>query len=333
MAVIVAILLAKLADWIITKLLLVWARKSKTNFDDRLIELAHRPIFLSVLLIGLWLATTQISLGIQLTTFTTRVLLTIGLLTWVIFTFRACTMFLEILSSFRGKFKIVQPRTVSLFDQITKIVLTGGSIYMLFLVWGVDVRALLAAGGIIGIAVGFAAKDSLANLFSGIFILADAPYHVGDFIVLDSGDRGSVLHIGLRSTRLLTRDDIEVTVPNSVIANAKILNESGGPREKARIRVKVGVAYGSDIDRVRAILMRVAEENHEIDHDPAPRVRFRAFGDSSLIFELLGWVHPILRGRVLDALHSEIYKRFAAENVVIPFPQRDVHIFNQPPED
>ena len=87
------------------------------------------------------------------------------------------------------------------------------------------------------------------------FILADAPYKIGDFVVLDSGERGEVTHIGIRSTRLLTRDDIQVTIPNSVMGNTKIINESGGPTEKFRIRVIVGVAYGSDIDQVREVLM------------------------------------------------------------------------------
>ena len=88
-------------------------------------------------------------------------------------------------------------------------------------------------------AVGFAAKDTLANLFGGIFILADAPYKVGDFVVLGSGERGEVTQVGLRSTRILTRDDVEVTVPNAMIANDTIVNESGGPWVKHRVRVRV----------------------------------------------------------------------------------------------
>ena len=146
---------------------------------------------------------------------------------------------------------LIQSRTAPLFQNISMVVLVGGAVYFLFLAWQINVTAWLASAGIVGIAVGFAAKDTLANLFAGVFILVDAPYSVGDFVNLDGGERGRVTQIGLRSTRLLTRDDIEIIIPNSVMGNTKIINESGGPHEKERIRIKVGVAYGSDIDVVR----------------------------------------------------------------------------------
>jgi small-conductance mechanosensitive channel len=185
----------------------------------------------------------------------------------------------------------------------------------------------MAGAGIIGIAVGFAAKDSLANLFAGIFILVEAPYELGDFVVLDGGDRGRVTKIGLRSTRILTRDDIEITVPNAVIANNKITNESGGPWEKERVRISVGVAYGSDIDRVKEVLLDVARHLPEVSSEPDPRVRFRNFGDSALELQLMCWIdEPVLRGRTTDALNTAVYKRFQAEGIQIPFPVREVYL-------
>lgn len=91
------------------------------------------------------------------------------------------------------------------------------------------------------------------------------------------------------------------------------------------------MAYGSDIDRVREILMEVAHSNSSIDAHPEPRVRFRSFGDSGLNVELLGWIHePVLRGRVIDALIIEIYQRFGVEGIEIPYPKRDVYL-HQPP--
>ena len=329
--VVVSLLTAKLVDLVVSRMVTRWAKKSRTDIDDRFVQNLHKPLFLSVLLFGLALALQQIPLRGTVIVFLTRLLKTIVLTVWASFAFKGCSILLDLFSQMEQRFAVVQPRTVPLFDNLTKILVAGGTAYFLFLIWGVDVGAWLAGAGIVGIAVGFAAKDSLANLFSGVFIVADAPYQVGDFIILDSGERGRVSQIGLRSTRLLTRDDIEITVPNAVIANAKITNESGGPSAKERVRVPVAVAYGSDVDRVREILMEIAHSNDSIDDDPEPRVRFRAFGDSGINVELLGWIHePVLRGRVLDSLIVEVYKRFGAEGIEIPYPKRDVYLHTKP---
>lgn len=139
--------------------------------------------------------------------------------------------------------------------------------------------------------------------------------------------RGVITQIGVRSTRILTRDDIEITVPNGILATTTIVNESGGPHEKFRIRSKIGVAYGSDIDQVEEILVGIAKEHKEVCTTPTPRVRLRMFADSSINYELLCWVEkPVLRGRVLHELNRAIYKEFRKHGVQIPFPQRDVHI-------
>jgi MscS family membrane protein len=329
--VVLALLTAKVVDLVVSRLVARWAKKSHTDLDDRLVQYLHKPLFLSVLLFGLALALDQLPLREEVTLNLTRSLKTIALLFWAGFALRSCSILLDLLSNLEKRFAVVQPRTVPLFDNVTKILVAGGAVYFLLLIWNIDVGAWLAGAGIMGIAVGFAAKDTLANLFAGVFIVADAPYQIGDFIVLDSGERGRVSQIGLRSTRLLTRDDIEITVPNAVIANAKITNESGGPSEKERVRVPVAVAYGSNLDRVREILMEVAHSNGSIDDHPEPRVRFRSFGDSGLNVELLGWIHePVLRGRVIDALIIEIYQRFGVEGIEIPYPKRDVYL-HQPP--
>jgi small-conductance mechanosensitive channel len=251
----------------------------------------------------------------------------LAILIWAFAAGRFLKLVLDLVSRDESRFPLVQDRTLPLFNNLLVILVVAVTVYFMFLAWNIDVTAWMASAGILGLAISFAAKDSLANLFAGMFIVADAPYKLGDFIVLDSGERGEVTHIGIRSTRLMTRDDVEITVPNSIMGNAKITNEAGGPSEKYRIRVKVGVAYGSDIDRVHAVLQDVAEQHPDVCRAPEPRVRFRAFGDSSLDHELLCWVkRPVLRGKVLHMLHTDVYKRFAAEGIEIPFPQRDVHV-------
>jgi small-conductance mechanosensitive channel len=325
--VLVFLVLAKAADLIISRLLAGWAKRSKTDVDDRFIALIHRPIFLSVLFFGLWLGATRLGLPPRIELLTLRLVKSLALLIWLVFLMRSASLILEVMRRYKERSPLIDPRTISLAANLAKILVVGGGIYFFFLIWGIDVGALLVTGGVVGVAIGFAAKDTLANLFGGIFILADAPYKVGDFIVLGSGERGEVTQVGLRSTRVLTRDDVEVTVPNALIANDTIVNESGGPWVKQRIRVKVGVAYGSDADHVRSVLQSVADSHPDIERDPEPRVRFRTFGESSLDFELLAWIRePVLRGRVLDALNGDVYKRFAEEGIEIPYAKRDVYL-------
>jgi small-conductance mechanosensitive channel len=115
------------------------------------------------------------------------------------------------------------------------------------------------------------------------------------------------------------------------MGNTRITNESGGPYVKFRLRVKVGVAYGSDIDRVRDVMLAIAQAEPQVCEDPEPRVRFRQFGGSSLDFELLVWVEdPELRGRILDLLNTAIYKGFRDEGIEIPYSKHDVYIKQMP---
>lgn len=322
-----ALVAAKILDFLITRFLAVWAKRTDTDLDDRLIATLHRPIFVSVVLIGLWLAILRLPGDERLIGNGLKILKTIAVLMWATFASRAIAIVLEALGGLESRASFIEPRTVALFKNVAKVILLGGAVYFLLLSWGIDVGGWMVSAGVLGLVLGLAAKDTLSNLFAGLFILADAPYKEGDFINLDSGDRGQVTKIGLRSTRLLTRDDIEITVPNSVIANAKIINETGGPWKKERIRVKVGAGYGCDISHVRSVLNQIAADNEYVVEHPEPRVRLRALGDSGLQFELLCWIEePVLRGRTLDLLYEAVYNRFREEGIEIPFPKRDVYL-------
>ncbi len=231
------------------------------------------------------------------------------------------------LSEVADKYTWIQRATLPLFKFSFKVVLFGVQTYVIMAAWDIDLGGWLASAGVLGIAVGFAAKDTLANFISGIFILVDAPYKVGQYIYIDGQTRGVVTDIGMRSTRLLTNDNVEVTVPNGVIGNSMVINESSGPSTRMRVRVNVGVAYGSDVDQVRDILMKCTEEVQYLDDGQKSSVRFQAMGESSLDFQVMVWVrHPAFRGRVIDTLNTKIYKALGEAEVEIPFPQRDITI-------
>ena len=323
------VVLGKIIEVILTRVLLKLALRSKWEIDEELIGALHRPVFLTGVLFGLGAAVRILQLPEAPAWVTLGVIRTLAVLIWYRFIATAAALILKAIGKSSSIASVVS--LLPLIDTIAKVVLLALAIYAVMLVWDINVAAWLASAGIIGLAVSFAARDTLANLFAGVTIAADMPYKIGDFITLETGERGMVSQIGMRSTRLLTRDDIEITVPNGVIANGKIVNEAGGPSTRHRIRVSVGVAYGSDIDKVINVLETVATEHDGVSAAPAPRVRFRAFGDSSLDFQLLCWIDkPVDRGRILHELHCDVYKRFLQEGIEIPFPQRDLNVRNMP---
>lgn len=326
-----SIILAKLVDYIFSSTIKRLVARTETSVDDHFIALLHRPIFATVTSIGLFIALDVIGLEQSLQDIVGAVIRTILVILWLIFALRASKLLLIAMSGHEQRFEFVQPTTEPLLKNAVAVLLFLAGVYAIMIAWGINVTGLVASAGIVGLALSFAAQDTLSNLFAGVAILTDKPYQIGDVIIIDSGERGEVTHIGLRSTRLLTRDDVEISIPNSVMGNAKIINEAGGPPRRFRVRASVGVAYGSDIEKVMQILEQIATSHEGILSMPAPRVRFRVFGESSLDFDLLCWIdQPVNRGLIVHELNCEIYRRFAESGVEIPFPQRDLHIKEMP---
>jgi MscS family membrane protein len=331
--IVASIIAAFVVERTLHRALLALAGRTETDLDDVIVSVLRRPIFLTAIFIGLYLATGQLRshLPDRVRWATTAVIITLGIFLWAGAAIRIGTVLLGAFSRTSREGSVVRPSNLPMFEILFKVGVVVAAIYFVFLTWHIDLTAWLASAGIIGIAIGFGAKDTLANLFAGIFIVADAPYKVGDFIVLDDGVRGKVTSIGIRSTRLLTTDDIEVTIPNGIIGNSRIVNEAGGPDIVHRIRVNVSVAYGSDIDRVREVLIGCADGVEMVCDQPRPQVRFREFGGSGLEFALHAWVRePALRDAALDVLHCRVYKAFAAEGIEIPYSKHDLYIKELP---
>ena len=324
LALLLALVLALIVN-LVGKILGRLAKATDTEVDDLLVKSLGQPVFTTIMLIGLGSATVILDLGETPQKITIHVLRTILILVWIKYALSVIRYLLRRASQDKYGSRYVQAATLPLFDNTIRILLALLGLYMILQVWGVDITAWAAAAGIGGLAISLAAKDSLANIFSGVFLLADRSYKVGDIVVLDSGERGRVEHVGLRTTRLMTRDDVEITVPNAVMGNSKIINETGGPQAWFRVRVPVSLAYGADIDHAQAVLLDIATSHPDICEVPEPRVRFRLFGDWALSFELLFWVaSPEERGRVSHAVNCEIYKRFQEEGIEFPFPKQDL---------
>lgn len=323
--------LAKGVDIFIDRILRSLAAKTRITFDDKLINFLHVPTSWSVFWFGVLHALTIKPLAEPWANILPQIAQSMILIIWLIAMLRVFNWLVEhYMSSAHERGKIGKDLFMLLKNVLRVIVIIAGLIWLLS-IWQINLTPLFASAGIAGIAVALAAKDSLANFFGGISIFMDNTYKVGEYIILESSERGEVVEIGIRSTRLKTRDDVIITIPNSIMANSKIINESA-PIPRFRIRVPVGVAYGSNLEKVEAVLLAVADANENIEKYPEPRVRLRTFADSSVNFELLCWVKdPRDKGLETHNLLKAAYNAFAEQEITIPFPQRDVHIMTSGP--
>jgi small-conductance mechanosensitive channel len=326
--VIIYAVFAKGADIFIDRVLRQIAQKTRISFDDKLINYLHIPICWSIFWFGILHALTVAPLEDPWQTILPQVAESVLLILWLIAMIRIFNWIVDYyLSGAHERGKIGKDLFMLMKNVLRVLVIIAGLLWLMA-IWQINLTPLFASAGIAGIAVALAAKDTLANFFGGISIFMDNTYKVGEYIILESGERGEVVEIGIRSTRMKTRDDVIVTIPNSIIANSKIINESA-PVPRFRIRVPVGVAYGSDLAKVENVLLAVTAANDNIEKYPEPRVRLRTFADSSVNFELLCWVKdPRDQGLETHNLLKAAYRAFAENAITIPFPQRDVHIIN-----
>jgi small-conductance mechanosensitive channel len=221
-----------------------------------------------------------------------------------------------------------------LFDLLHKF--AGVIIYAIAMVLaldmlGINVMPFVAGAGVLGVAVGFAAKDTLSNLIAGILLIIDRPFEVGDRIEVWSAPTGSatwgdVLDVGLRATRIKTTDNIVIIIPNNQIMTRDIVNYTT-ITTSIRVRINIGVGYGSDIEKAKQVITDVALEADWVLREPAPKVVVRNFGESSVDLQLRVWIANARRridtiSHVTDRVHSA----FASEGIEIPYPKRDIQV-------
>ena len=186
-----------------------------------------------------------------------------------------------------------------------------------------------------GLVIAFAAQDTLSNFFSGIHLLLDRPFKIGDVIFLEPGEYWRVENVGMRSTRLYSIFDHELIImPNNAVANQKIINIVK-PDAKIRKKVKVSVAYGTDLKKVSKILIEIAKNHPNVIKEKGfePLVRLVDFGESGIEFIISLWIDEVMnQWEVLSDVRMEIDAHFKKEHITIPFPQRTVWLnqINQP---
>jgi len=224
-----------------------------------------------------------------------------------------------------------------IFDLLNKF--SGVLIYAIGIVialdmLGLNVMPFVAGAGVMGIAIGFAAKDTLSNLIAGVLLIIDRPFEIGDRIEVWSAPMGSatwgdVIDIGLRATKIKTTDNIVIIIPNNEIMKRDIVNYTI-ITSKIRVRINIGVAYDADMLKAKQAVLGVAESTPWIESDPPPKVVVTAFGESSVDLQLRAWIGDARkRMDTISHITDKVKEAFDREGIEIPYPKRDINIITQ----
>jgi len=208
---------------------------------------------------------------------------------------------------------------------ITSYLIIGFGIIVAIMGAGINLNSFALLAGALGVGIGFGLQNIVNNFISGLILIFERPIQIGDAVQVEELS-GRVTHIGIRSSTIKTWDGAEVIVPNGNLISNKLINWTLSDQRR-RIEIKVGVAYGSDVSLVMAILLECAKQNEKIIEYPAPQVLFDDFADSSLNFELRCWTADFASWvEIRSEIRVAIDKAFKEKNIEIPFPQRDLHL-------
>jgi small-conductance mechanosensitive channel len=220
----------------------------------------------------------------------------------------------------------LQPSLQYAVSRITGYLFLAIGFYVALRIVNIDLSSLAIVAGAVGVGLGFGLQNIISNFVSGLIILAERPIAIGDHVEVDNVD-GQVTRISLRSTTIVTSDNISVIVPNSNFITNTVINWSHGD-PKVQIRVPLGVAYGTDTEKLRRVLLEVAAAHPKVLSDPAPTVFFVAFGDNSMNFELGVWTAEMAGAprRFRSEINFAIERVLRENKIEIPYPQRDLRL-------
>jgi len=326
--VILWIFIAFILYYFIKIILIGLAKKTKTLFDDRLIAIVRRPFLFIIILYGAVNSVFKLHITIGLQFYILRISIFVFFIVGIYIIYKVYNETLEALAMKKGG-------ETSMFGAVLRpilkkigitIIIVGGFVFALS-ASGVEITALLAGAGVMGLVIAFAAQDTLSNFFSGIHLLLDRPFKIGDVIYLEPGNYCRVENVGMRSTRLYSIFDHELIImPNNAVANQKIINVVK-PDAKIRKKISVSVAYGTDLKKVSKILIEIAKNHPNVIKEKGfePIVRLVNFGESGIDFIVSLWIDEVMnQWEVLSDVRMEIDAHFKKEHITIPFPQRTV---------
>ncbi|MEK6968962.1 MAG: mechanosensitive ion channel domain-containing protein [Nanoarchaeota archaeon] len=318
------IVLAKLLLFIIVHYFEKFTARTKTTLDDLIIERTKMPLFYSIVVYGFRLAI----LNLEINGTATKIVNSLMALVFILLIARGVDIAIEIWGkAFAKKTKTnIDDAILPLFHKASKIIFLIIAFIWVLDIYEVNITPYLAGVGISGLVLGLALQDSLKNIFGGITLILDRTYRIGDKIKLESGEIGIIHDVGLRSTKLITYDNEIIYIPNGYLANSRVLNYTR-PTPKARVSVNFGVEYGTEVERVKKVVLDATKTMGDILDDPAPIVQFQEMGDFALQFTLRFWVAKWDQANDKKVEATEkVYAALNKAKINIPFPTRTIYL-------
>jgi len=321
-------IVAKLFTFIVEKYILKITAKTKTDVDDLLVKRVHKPVSLLLFIIGIKIALVPLGLEEKANNIIQHSIssLLLVVLIYVIIGVLDIIIAALVKGQATRKSKDIDENLIKISTKTSRWVLIILTFLFILRIWDVQIGTLLASLGIIGVAVAFGLQNTLGNVFGGVSLLLDRSIKVGDIIKIDADTSGSVIDVGLRSTRIRTWDNEVIIIPNGKLAGTNIKNYVL-PNPTARIVIPFSVAYGSNVDKIKKIVMKEINKLDNLDKNHEPSVMFMEMGDSALKFKARVWLKSYRERFVTkEKLTCFIYDTLNKNKVSIPFPQMDVHL-------
>jgi len=316
----------RMAIYLLESVLVIITSSTKTDLDDLLLKKSSRPVTYISILISLIIALREIPIAEGTGVIIFRILYSLVaiVISYLIFIFVDISL-VKVWKRLSEKTESDLDDTIgNVVHESLRIVLVVIAFIFILNIWGFEIGPFLAGLGIAGLAVALALQPTLSNVFSGISIILDKTYKVGDVIQIEGGEMGEVFNIGLRTTRIKSFDNEMIIVPNSVLAGSKVKNFFQ-PDVSIRVNVEFGVEYGVDPEYVKKIVIEEIDKIKFIDKSEEIRVLFLSMGDSALTFKAMFWVDDIAKKwPAHQEAMSRIYRRLYEEKIGIPYPQSTV---------
>lgn len=326
-------LLSRLSKWILSFVSNKVIGRTHTHLDDTILDAADFPLRAAIVVGGIDWALGQVSLiPARWHESIGDALFVVYFLIVYVFLYRLIGGLIvwygrEVASKTETE---LDDRYLDLFRRVALLVLSIVVLVTILGRYGIEVSALVTTLGIGSLAVALAAQETLGDMITGFTIMVDQPFKVGDRVeLLDINTWGDVVDIGLRSTRIRTRDNRMVSVPNSVIGKGLVVNYSD-PDTVYRVETHVGVAYGTDLEQARSVMIEAIRAEDWVMKDERIEALFLEFGDSALIFRVRCWIKDYVETRrIMDKMNTALYRALNEAGIAIPFPQRDVHLISR----